>query len=66
MPRPSDRQARVGSHLGISQGDLGLQFLHLLLQLLLLLIHAFTVTPFSLEILFKDLYLEETGKGGVW
>lgn len=49
------------SYLDICQGDLGLQLLHLLLQLFLLFIHPFTVTPFPLEILLKDLYLEGTG-----
>lgn len=49
------------SHLGIRQGDLGLQFLHLLLQLFLLLIHALSIATLPLEVLLKDLDLERRG-----
>lgn len=49
-------------HLGICQGDLGLQLLHLLLQLLLLFVHALTVTPLPLEVLLKDLHLAGWGE----
>lgn len=51
------------SHLGVRQGDLGLQFLHLLLQLFFLLVHALAITALPLEVLFKDLYLEGQGAG---
>lgn len=52
------------------QGDLGLQFLHLLLQLFLLLIHALSIATLPPEVLLKDLDLErregrrERGKKG--
>lgn len=52
------------SHLGVRQGDLGLQFLHLLLQLFLLLIHALPIAALSLEVLLKDLHLEGEGSEG--
>ena len=66
LPSPGFRS----SHLGVGQGDLGLQFLHLFLQLFLLFIHALPVATFPLEVLLKDLHLEgrwrgrEEGMGG--
>ena len=47
----------------MGQGDLGLQFLHLLLQLFLLFIHALPVTTLPLEVLLKDLHLEGRWRG---
>lgn len=63
MPPPHGHSQRPppgsrSSHLGVGQGDLGLQFLHLLLQLFLLLIHALPVTTLPLEVLLKDFHLK--------
>lgn len=51
-------------HLGIRQRDLGLQFLHLLLQLFLLLIHTLSITALTLEVLLKDLHLQRGAEEG--
>ena len=59
LPSPGSHS----SHLGMGQGDLGLQFLHLLLQLFLLFIHALPVTTLPLEVLLKDLHLEGRWRG---
>ena len=59
LPSPGFRS----SHLGVGQGDLGLQFLHLFLQLFLLFIHALPVATFPLEVLLKDLHLEGRWRG---
>lgn len=59
LPTPGS----CSSHLGVGQGDLGLQFLHLLLQLFLLFIHALPVATLPLEVLLKDLHLKGRWRG---